>query len=299
MLAVILEWRPFGRHFYIVENIMKQIKCSVFLLPSLLALVLSAGTTVQADITGGESRYKANNKANYQVKNQTGANTGQAITVNYDKANDRLSVNADSVSLMSVLGRIAQKSGIEVLFDDQADETVSVDIQSESLEQALKRLLKGRNHSMRYSRDSQQKLLLVGVMVLPAGEQNSGRARRLMSIEHEAYYRASNPLSLEQQHKMDLANERWQARLSEFPPARREMLEKQVAARLRKQAERDQRRAEKRKIDKQMSAQKKAERLKRREARYEGLDQEQRAAIEQRGNEAREHMKSILLDGNN
>lgn len=257
------------------------------LLPLLALFILAITTTVQADNVGSEGVHTTPDKASH------------ADVVHYDKANDQLTVVADAASLKWLLGRIAQQSGIEVLFDDLAEETVSIDIQSESLESGLKRMLKGRNHSMRYSRNQQQKLLLVGVMVLPVGQQDNGRAKRLLAMDDEAFYRARSQLSVQQVQQMDMANERWQVRLDELPPGYREQLEQKVTTRLRKQALRDQDNAETRKANKQKSAERKARQLKAQEKMLEGLGPEQRAAYEQRRKESREQVKTILFGDQN
>lgn len=270
-----------------MKNMMKRAGLNLLLVPLLTLFTLVITTTVQADIAGSESLHTAPDKSSH------------ADRVHYDKANDQLTVVADSASLKWLLGRIAQQSGIEVLFDDQAEDTVSIDIQSESLESGLKHMLKGRNHSMRYSRNQQQKLLLVGVMVLPAGQQDNGRAKRLLAMDDEAFYRARSQLSLQQVQQMDMANERWQVRLGELPPGYREQLEQKVTTRLRSQALRNQANAERRKEHEQKSAERKARQLKAQEKMLEGLGPEQRAAYEQRRKESREQVKSILFDGQN
>ena len=73
---------------------------------------------------------------------------------------------------------------------------------------------------MRYSRDAQQELLLVGIMALPVGAQDQARVQRLVVMDDEAFYRARadivNQLSNEQLRQMDATRERWQVRLSEL-----------------------------------------------------------------------------------
>ena len=265
---------------------MKRAKLTLFLLPLLTFFALGV-TTVQADTTSNDS------------SNKTTLKTSTAAIVRYDKASDQLSVTADSASLKSVLGAIARQSGIEVLFDDLAEELVSIDIQSETLESGLKHMLKGRNHMMRYSRDDQQKLLLIGVMVLPVGEQDSGRARRLVAMDHEAMYRARSELSLEQAQQIDVASERWQARLSELPPENREKLDKIVAADLLRQAQREQRHADRKKEHEQRVAKREKKFQEAQERVLKKYSQEQRSAYEQSRKEANEQMKAILLKEQN
>jgi len=221
--------------------------------------------------------------------------------MSYDKSEDRLSVSGNNISLKLLLAKIAKQSGIEVMFDDAAEETVSFDIKSVSLEKGIKEILKGRNHVLNYTKDEQKNLLLVGVMVLPDGTSDNGRASALLDIDDEAYHRALSEMSLEQVEEIDRVNERWQARLEMLPAGQREAIKKRVNDRLVKKAMRDQRRAEKRKVRKQKSAEAEAKRQKSREARFEGMSDEERASNEQQGKVAREQMdaqlKKILQDG--
>ena len=267
---------------------MKPAKITLCLQWLLALFALGMTVTVQADEGAHKNRH-----------NDVSAlsETRPAVTVSYDKAADHLSVVAEAASLKYVLGRVAQLSGIEVLFDDQADGPLTIDIKSDSLEQGLNTILKGSNFAMRYSRDDKARLLLVGVMVLPAGEHNTGRAKPLMAMEGEAYYRAKNQLSHEQIQKMDIAAERWQARMSEMPPERRAAMEKRINDRLLKEAIRDQKIAENRERRKQQAAELKAQRKADREAMLQMLPPEERAGFEQRGIAAREEVKKALLEG--
>ena len=251
---------------------MKQSGANQLLLRLLAFIALSMASVVQAD------------------------ETAPSTVVSYDKTNDHLSVTAEAASLKRVLGKIALKSGIEVLFDDEADEPLSINIQSIALENGVKQILKGRNHILRYDRNEKGKLLLIGAMILPAGEQDTGRAKRLMAIDDEAYHRAKSQLSLKQVQKIDRANERWQARLGELSPERRQVMEKRVSKRLLRDAKLKERRVKRNKKNKQERAKRKQERLERRETRLQHLDPDQRAAYEQRTEAAREEMRIKLLN---
>lgn len=262
---------------------MKLGKLVLFILP-LLSLNVTAVQANKAD--GINNGYSVN-------KNHT------APVVNYDRVSDQLSAVADTSSLKAVLARIAQESGIEVLFDDQADDFISFDIQATSLESGLKHMLKGRNYMMSYSRNAQQELLLTGVTVLPAGEQDSGRAKRLMAIDDEAYYRARSQLSIQQVQKMDMTNERWRARLEEMPAEFRKKIEDKVASRFLEEERRDQLRSEEKKKKLQKIAQLKEKQKKSRETMLEKFSTDERAAFEQSSNESRENVKSMLFSGQN
>ena len=225
--------------------------------------------------------------------------TSPSKIVSYDKANDQLNVSAETVSLKRVLGKIAMKSGIEVLFDDKADEPLSINMQSVPLEHGIKQILKGRNYLLRYDRNEKDELLLIGAMILPAGEQDTGRAKRLVAIDDEAYRRAKSQLSLKQVRKSDKANERWQARLGELPPERRQMMEKRVSERMLRDAKLKERRVKRKEENKQERAKRKQKRAKleqERQTRLQHLDPDQRAAYEQRTEAAREEMRIKLLN---
>lgn len=246
-----------------------------FLLRLLALFAFSAATAVQADQT---------------------TETSPADLVSYDKLTDHMNVMVEASSLKLVLARLAKQSSIEVLFDDAADEEISVDVQSNSLDEGLKHILKGRNHIMRYSKDSNGKLLLVGVLVLPVGEQDSGRAKRLLGMENEAYSRVRSEITLEQAQQMDAATERWQARLGELPTERREALIKSAEERFLKKVVREKNREERRKKINEERTAKTAKRRERREESLKHLDAEQRAAYEQKAAAAKESVRLMLQD---
>lgn len=259
---------------------------------SILALLLIL-------ITPGITSANELNNKNHQKQAETAEENRSLTTVNYDKTNDQLSVYTESATLKSVLGKIAQKSGIEVLFDDLADIPVTLDIQSRTLESGLKRILNDSNHLLRYSRDEQQNLLLIGVMVLPTGKQEQAGARRLLSVDTEALYHGRNQLSLQQAQQVDLVSKRWQARVGELSPERREALEKRVSARLLAESKREAQRAKRLDKHKKKLAERKQQRIQERKNLLEGYSDDQRATYEQREQETRELMKTILLKGQN
>jgi flagellar biosynthesis GTPase FlhF len=271
MLVDTLNGGLWAAIFYCGEY-MKRANSTLFRLCLLAALALGMVATVQAD------------------------ETGPATTVSYDRQSDRLTVIAESASLKSVLARVAQLAGIEVLFDDRAEGTLSVNIQSESLENGLKHILKGRNSILRYSKNKQEKLLLVGVMVLPAGEQDSARAKPLVAMDDEAYNRARSQLTQEQVRQMDKAAERWQARMSEMSPERRAAMEKRVKKRLLKKQLSDQKQAEQRKQDQLKLEQAQAEQRAQREKALQKLDPETRDVLERRREAAHEQMRQQLME---
>ena len=265
---------------------MKPSKFIVSLLSLFALFVMAATTTVQADETSQKiykrpdslSNKKVSQKAEEQAAKEAAKKAALASEVSYDKVTDHLNISAEAVSLKVVLGRVAQKSGIEVLFDDAAEENVSIDIQSSSLEDGIKNMLRGRNYMLRYNRDDQATLMLIGVMVLPVGEQDSSRAKQLVPVESEAYSRAreqqSKPISVQQSQQIDASMDRWQARLSEMPVERREAMEKKVRARLEKEARKEQQRVARQEKQKQKMAEREEKRKKSREAMLQTLDPE-------------------------
>ena len=251
---------------------MKRLKPALFLLQFLALFALGVATGVQAEEP-----------------------TPSAI-VNYDKANDRLTVVVDEVPLKSVMAMVGLKSGLEVLFDDKADEPLTIDIQSTALEVAVKNILKGRNYALSYDKNAQGELLLIGVMVLPVGENGRGGIRRIVPMDEEAYRRTKSQLSHEQLQQIDTATERWQARLGQMPDDRRQALERRATERLLREEEDKQQRAEMKERHKQMVAQKNQLRQKRTEAMLKGLSPERRATFDQRGAAAREQVRQQLLN---
>ena len=212
----------------------------------------------------------------------------------YDKGNDRLTVTVEDVSLRLVLSRISLSSGLEVMFDDAAEDVLTIDLQSNSLKDGLERILKGRSSIMRYSRDDKGEVILVGVMVLPTGVQDQGRAKRLVSVEDEAYYRAKSELTMEQYQQVNMAKQRWQARLDELPLKLREAMEKHVEEKLQVDAEQERREEEKRAKREKRDAKKLADREKKRNNILQAMDEEQRIEFERSGAAARENMKELI-----
>ncbi len=231
--------------------------------------------------------------------NKVIADTQNMVEINYDNISDSLNVLANNVSLKHLLRKIARHSGIEVLFDDLVDEPVTLNIDSDSLEHALKQVLKGRNYSFRYSRDESGKALLIGVTVLPVGENNDKQARNVVSIENEAYYRGQSQLSLTQTQHMDMVEQRWQSRLSIIPPEKRDEMMGLVRSRLLEDAQFEQQQKKKQLQQKQHQKKYAVLRDQRREKALEGSSPEARAAFEKQGNIASEHMRRLIHGENN
>jgi hypothetical protein len=264
---------------------------TLWLLPLLAFFSLATAASVQAEGASQRESYTSEHRGSQSYSRGGDKGAKQAAKISYDKATDHLSVTAEETSLKLVLARIAQLSGIEVLFDDQADEPLTISIESDSLEEGIKQILKGRNSMLRYSRDDKAQLMLLGVMVLPVGEYDSGRAKRLIAMDDEAYHRVKNELTHEQVQQMDRASERWQTRMNEMSPERREKLEKHINERVLKRIQNEQKQAEIRERHKQEAEKHRAEQLAEKEKDLEVLRPEQRASYKQRGEAAREDVR--------
>ena len=280
---------------------MKHTGFTLRLLWLLSLLVVGTASNVQANNDAQEITQAITQVITQATTPQAGSGMSPAGKVSYDKTEDLLSVSGDNISLKLLLAKIAKQSGIEVMFDDAAEETVSFDFETVSLEKGVKKILKGRNHIFNYAKNEQGKLLLVGVMVLPDGASDNGRARALLDVDDEAYNRALSELSLEQVQEMDRVNERWQARFEMMSPGKQEAIKKRVNDRLLKKARREQRHEEKRQARQKKSADAKAKRQKRRDAQLEHMSDEERTEYKQQGKVEREQMdaqlKTILQDG--
>jgi hypothetical protein len=170
-----------------------------------------------------------------------------SLFVDYDNESDRLVVRADNVTLKQLLTMITYETGIEVIFDDAADTLLSIEVDKPKLEEGLKQVLRGTNYMMRYSRDDNQRLMLLGVLVLPEGESDRGSARRLVGLHSEAYYQHGSELSVQEAQAIDMAKLRWQERYADFPQSVQDKLTDYVEKRMRREAVRKQQREERRK----------------------------------------------------
>jgi hypothetical protein len=232
------------------------------------------------------------------------APTTPLMEVSYDKTADQLSVRAEAASLKAVLGQVALQSGLEVLFDEAADGPLTITIQPGSLEASVKQLLRGRSNIMRYNKDNQGKPLLIGVVVLPAGQTDASRARPLLDPNDEAYRFAARQAASAKGQEVDgyvstgdRNDERWQARLAEMPVKLREQLAKQTAERQAHEQEREQQRqqrAEERAAEREESEAYRAKMRQKQQQRLDALDPETRSRFEQSGEQAREEIRRQL-----
>jgi len=269
----------------------KLLTMALVILPMLSLLpVLSEAAT-----DSGAARINTASEKTMSVKKSS-------VAVKYDNKTDFLAVSANGASLQRVLNQIAKYSGIEVIFIDEADLDVNVDfdIQSDTLEQGLKDVLKGQNYLLRYKAGTVPRLL-IGVMILPVGEDgnqrdHNNRGKRTVRLDDEAYYRAKNQMTLKQVEEINRTRERWDARLSELPPETKDKMKKHVESRLKEKVLRDQRAAEwKEKRDKRAAA-RKARMTEMREKGLQEMSAEDRAALNKSREQAKQEMRVILFD---
>jgi len=182
--------------------------------------------------------------------------------VRYDATTDQLSIRAQDASLTKLLGRITFQTGIETWIDEGFDPSISVDIEPQTLEIALKQLLTDFNHVMHYGKDQQGRTLITGVEILQAGSE-SGMGLSIVPIYTQSSLMARRYSS---SRTLNLIQQRWQQRLAKMPEIKRMEVEahyqKQMKRRNQEVAQRKQRKAE----SKQRREQRKLERKKRDEA---------------------------------
>jgi len=221
--------------------------------------------------------------------------TQQSKAISYNKSNDRLTVDIENISLKLLLGKISIQTGMEVLFDDAAEEKLSIEIGPVPLEQGLKNILRNRNFIFRYQKDEKENQFLVGVLVLPEGAHDTGRAKRVIAIDNEAYNRTLSQMSLEQVNNIDKANERWQLRMKNMSPERRAAMENRIKKRIVSSEIRKQKRDEKQKIREQRRAQAEAKRQKLLASHQKDIDPNILAEKKQRSRETQANLKAQLL----
>lgn len=215
-----------------------------------------------------------------------------SYSVTYDKQKDTLSFKVENASLKQLLTRIAMQSHIEVLFDDRAEQTITMAMEERPLQDALKNLLKANSHAFRYSRDNNDKVMLIGVSVLPKGD-GPDNALPLLHAAGEAYTNAKNNrvLSIDEDARKTLSNQRWQARLAEMPEAIQEKVVKNANERLDKKEKKKAQRKERRDAKKKQREERREKRIAERQQRLESLSPEDREVAEQR----REAIKNRVI----
>lgn len=216
-------------------------------------------------------------------------------TIDYDKFSDQLKIDVKDFSLKLLLANLATQSGVEVLFDDGAEEKISMILRSSNIEHGLKNILRGRNFLLRYDNNHDNKKIVTGVMVLPKNATDQRNAHRLLSMEKEGIHRAMANMSLEQISQIDAAKERWQARLDRLPPERRAKLETRIEKRViarQKMKKKMEDREKKRQARKDKMAAKMKEK---RDAAMQHLSDDEKARLAENAQQSRDQMRAQLL----
>jgi len=150
----------------------------------------------------------------------------------YDKATDRLTVQADMVSLEGLLARVALLSGVEFLMVREVERPVSITLEELPLEKGLKKIMQDLNlrYAMIYQKKEGQDPLLISMKIVPEGKENNPNLNLLpvVDVNGEAVIRSlsGRPLRAEQRLPtiFDYAQERWQARLNKMPEEKRKRI---------------------------------------------------------------------------
>jgi hypothetical protein len=164
----------------------------------------------------------------------------------YDKATDKLSVQADMVSLDGLLARIALLSGVEFLMDREVERQVSITLEELSLENGLKKIMQALNlrYAMIYQKKEGQEPLLISMKIVPEGKENNPNLNLVpvVDVNGEAVIRSisGRPLRAGQTPPtiFDYAQERWQARLNKMPEEKRRRIVEHMNQRQEKRAAR-------------------------------------------------------------
>lgn len=174
--------------------------------------------------------------------------------VRYDSETDRLTVDARSESLTSVLTRISRQSGVEILVDPAVERLVTVSIKDQPLEKVIGQLTRGLNTVMVYDLRSLpgkgEQNVLVRVQLLPKGQTNTALLIPLLSPEAEAMLRADRQDTTGTRVD-NLVYERRMARLEKLPAEKRARLEKLEMEKMQKERSKRAAKAEKKAARKQ------------------------------------------------
>lgn len=170
----------------------------------------------------------------------------------YDKATDRLSVGADTVSLKGLLSRIALLSGVEFLIDPEVEQPVTITFTDCSLEGGLKKIMQALDlrYAMIYQKkngqDPASAPLLISMKIVPEGKENNPNLilAPVVDVNGEAVIRSLSSLKAPRGGDQippaifDHAKERWQARLNKMPEEKREQIVEHMQRRQSKQTSR-------------------------------------------------------------
>lgn len=217
-----------------------------------------------------------------------------AASVNYDKAKDRLSVEAQNVSLRQVLGSISLQTGLEILMAPQVEKNVTVKIGKKTLEKAINEIVRsqGLNHALIYKKGKKGKSLLVQVKILPQGVADSAGLLPVVAPEQEVVARSRDVAKNKDRGKggADHARVRWKSRLEQLPPDKRQHLEELNQRLEEKQLARD----EEEKVKDAKREKRRAEREQQRQERENELRKADPVAYDQRMQQREEKRKQYL-----
>ena len=197
----------------------------------------------------------------------------------YDKATDRLSVQADRDSLDGLLARIALLSGVEFLMDPKVEQPVSITLKDRPLEKGLKKIMQTLNlgYAMIYQKkegqDQSAGPLLISMKIVPKGTENYSNLNLVpvVDVNGEAVIRSLSGRPPRAGQTLptifDYAEQRWQARLNKMPEEKRKRIEENAKRREERQAARIEQ-AENRRAEREKKV---AEHRARREAAEEEL----------------------------
>lgn len=143
----------------------------------------------------------------------------------YNAARDTLNVNVNDTTLSRLLRQISLKSGLEILFDMEAERNISIHIKDQPMERALKRILRDTNYVMIFGK----KRLLVAVKVLPKGKQDSDSLKSVASLKSIGLVRAQDNHRTKKKGNHELSTyreQRWQSAMANLTPELKTKIEK-------------------------------------------------------------------------
>ncbi len=196
--------------------------------------------------------------------------------VDYNSSTDQLTINAEKVSLSGLYQRISILSGVDVWMDPEVEQTITVTVKDQSLEEGLKFI--GRqfnlNQALIYApkkpSTSTPEFMVVAAKVMPEGKQSNNNLKQLVGPIREGVMRSEARLAHGDSPVRDLAIERWQLRMAAMPEKKRKIYEARIERRL--EDKKQQKALKTRKKEEQEK--KKADRLARREERDEKIKAE-------------------------
>lgn len=95
------------------------------------------------------------------------------IVVEYHKATDAIRIQANNASLSDVLRRIAGETGIAIQIDPSVEKVVNYSFPLQTLDEAVRKIGKDLNYVIEYDTDKQEHRHIVGLKLLPQGQQDS------------------------------------------------------------------------------------------------------------------------------